>query len=68
MALLFALVALLIQPSAAPADFVAAIARCEVATVEPGTFVGCATTASDGERLYAGLLWIDGAAVFTTGP
>jgi hypothetical protein len=34
----------------------------------PGTFVGCEAPAPDGERWYAGIIWIDNEAEFATGP
>lgn len=69
MALLFALLAILLQPVRPPVDFVSAVMRCDTATVEPGAFVGCESRSADGDEiLTAGVRWVDGSAVFQTGP
>lgn len=68
MAVFFALLAILTQPTTPPADFLAAIGPCSVPVIEPGTFVGCTTADIIDDAPYAGLLWIDGAPSWETGP
>lgn len=65
---LLALLALFVQPQPVPSEFRSTVLARGYSVVAPGEFIGVRSVASDGEVLYAGLIWLDGQIGLETGP
>lgn len=65
---LVALLAIFAQPHDTPPAFDAVVLRCDDHVLQAPIFVGCESLAPDGERYYAGLIWVMGRPSLETGP